>query len=110
MPLIFFSLKKEETMLTSKQRSYLKGLAHSITPAFQIGKGGVTPEMVTAIDDYLEANEIIKINVLNNCTEDARDVAETLSGRTRSQVVQVIGKKIVLYKESKKKSIELPKK
>jgi len=96
-------------MLTSKQRSYLKGLAQKIDPAFQVGKSGVTPEIVDAIDNYLEANEIIKINVLNNCMEDTKNVAEAIGGRTRSEVVQVIGKKVVLYRESKKKIIELPK-
>ena len=97
-------------MITSKQRSYLKGLAHKSVSAFQVGKGGASPELVEAIDNYLEAHEIIKINVLNNCMEDPRDVADTIGGRTRSEVVQVIGKKIVLYRESKTKNvIQLPK-
>lgn len=97
-------------MLTSKQRAYLKGLSHKSNSVFQIGKGGVTPEIIDAIDNYLEANELIKVNVLNNCMENPKDIGDTISGRTRSQVVQVIGKKIVLYRESKKKPvIELPK-
>lgn len=97
-------------MLTSKQRAYLKSIAHKKDSVFQIGKGGVTPEIIEAIDNYLEANEVIKINVLNNCMEDLRSISETVSGRTRSEVVQTIGKKIVLYRESKnKKVIELPK-
>lgn len=97
-------------MLTSKQRAYLKSLSHKSNSVFQIGKGGVTPEIVDAIENYLEANEIIKINVLNNCMDTPKNIADTISGRTRSQVVQVIGKKIVLYRMSKKKPIiELPK-
>lgn len=97
-------------MLTNKQRAYLKGLANSLNPVFQVGKNGVVPSVTEAVDDCLEANELIKISVLNNCDEPVRDIAEQLGGRTRSEVVQVIGKKIVLYRESKNnKKIELPK-
>jgi len=88
--------------MTSKERASLKALAHGLQAVFQIGKNGATPELVQGIDDYLEAHEIIKINVLNNCLEDPRNLAEVLSGRTRSQVVQVIGKKIVLFRKSNK--------
>lgn len=96
--------------MTSKQRSYLKGLAMKIEPIFQIGKGRITPELTEAIREALEARELIKISVLNNCLENPKDLAEVLSERTGATVVQVIGKKIVLYKESKnKKKIELPK-
>lgn len=95
--------------MTSKQRSYLKGLAMNMEPIFQIGKGRITPELTEAINEALEARELIKVSVLNNCLEDPHTLAETLSGRTKSEVVQVIGKKIVLYRESKKKKkIELP--
>lgn len=96
--------------MTTKQRAYLKGLAMTIEPVLQLGKGSVTPEFTMAVDEALEARELIKIHVLQNCTDDCREMAETLAGRTRSQVVQVIGKMIVLYRESKtKKKIELPK-
>lgn len=94
--------------MTSKQRAYLKGLAMNITPAFQIGKASLTPEFTKSILDLLEARELIKISVLKNCSDDPKELAEVLSERTHSEVVQVIGKKIVLYKESKnKKKIEL---
>ena len=97
-------------MLTTKQRAYLKSLANKLNPVFQVGKNGVAPTVTEAVDACLEANELIKISVLNNCEEDARDVADQISGRTRSEVVQVIGKKIVLYRESKdNKKIVLPK-
>ena len=77
---------------------------------FSVGKSAVTPEMVTSISDALEARELIKISVLNNCAEDPKAIAETLAGRTRSEVVQVIGKKIVLYRaNSEKPKILLPK-
>lgn len=95
--------------MTSKQRAYLKGLAMKIDPIFQVGKSNLTPEIVAAIDEALEARELIKISVLKNCTEEPREIAEIMGERTHSEVVQVIGKKIVLYRESKdKKKIELP--
>ena len=97
--------------MTSKQRSYLKGLAMTMDPIFQIGKSSVTPELTAAIAEALEARELIKITVLKNCLDDERSIAEVLAERTRSEVVQVIGKKIVLYKPAKdeaKRKIVLP--
>ena len=97
--------------MTSKQRSYLKGLAMTMDPIFQIGKSSVTPELTAAIAEALEARELIKITVLKNCLDDGRSIAEVLAERTRSEVVQVIGKKIVLYKPAKdeaKRKIGLP--
>ena len=96
--------------MTSKQRAYLKGLAMTMEPILQIAISSVTPELVLAVYEALEARELIKLHMLKNCFEDCNAVAQTLAERTRSQVVQVIGKKIVLYRESKtKKKIELPK-
>lgn len=96
--------------MTSKQRSYLKGLAMTMDPIFQFGKASLTPENTKAIAEALEARELIKINVLQNCADDPNEIAQIVAERTRSEVVQVIGKKIILYKESKdKKKIELPK-
>ena len=96
--------------MTSKQRAYLKGLAMNLDPIFQIGKNSMTPEVTKAIQEALDARELIKISVLQNCMDDPKELANVLAERTRSQVVQVIGKKIVLYKESKNhKRIELPK-
>ena len=96
--------------MTSKQRAYLKGLAMTMEPIFQIGKSSLTPENTAAVAEALEARELIKISVLQNCMDDPREIAEVLAERTHSQVVQVIGKKIVLYKEgkNKKKKISLP--
>ena len=97
--------------MTSKQRSYLKGLAMTMDPIFQIGKSSVTPELTAAIAEALEARELIKITVLKNCLDDGRSIAKVLAERTRSEVVQVIGKKIVLYKPAKdeaKRKIVLP--
>ncbi len=96
--------------MTSKQRAYLKGLAMTMDPIFQIGKASLTPEVTEAINEALEARELIKISVLKNCIDDPKEIAAVLGERTNSTVVQVIGKKIVLYRESKeKKKIELPK-
>lgn len=96
-------------MLNSKQRAYLMSLASKITPIFQIGKASLTPEIIDAVDAALEKRELIKISVLKNCFDDPREIADVMAERTRSQVVQVIGKKIVLYRQSKKKpTIELP--
>lgn len=103
--------KGTEIVMTSKQRAYLKSLAMTMDPIFQIGKSSLTPENTAAIAEALEARELIKISVLQNCMDDPNEIAQMVAERTRSQVVQVIGKKIVLYKEGKdnKKKIELPK-
>lgn len=96
--------------MTSKQRAYLKGLAMNLTPAFQIGKASVTPDIVTAIDENLVKHELVKLAVLKNCMDDPRAIAEMIADRTQSEVVQVIGKKIVLYKpDNKEPKIILPK-
>ena len=84
--------------MTSKQRAYLKGLAMTMDPIFQFGKNSLTPENTKAIAEALEARELIKINVLQNCADDPKEIAQIVAERTHSQVVQVIGKKIVLYK------------
>lgn len=97
--------------MTSKQRAYLKSLAIKLDPVFNVGKSSITPEFTEAISEVLETRELIKISVLKNCLDEPKEIAEVLAERTRSQVVQVIGKKIVLYKESRDhKKIELPKK
>ena len=96
--------------MTSKQRSYLKGLAMNLEPVFQIGKSSVTPENVEAIAEVFNTRELVKISILKNCLDDPKEVANTVAERTRSQVVQVIGKKFVLYKPFKENpKIILPK-
>ena len=98
--------------MTSHQSAHLPGLALTMDTILPLGKGGLTPENTAAVDEALAARELIKISVLQNCLEDPRQMAEVLAERTRSQIVQVIGKKIVLYREGKneKKKIELPRK
>ena len=97
-------------MMTSKQRAYLKSLAMTMEPILQLGKGSVTPEFTASVEEALAARELIKIHVLQNCADDPRALGEILAERTRAQVVQVIGRKIVLYREGKddKKKIVLP--
>ena len=96
--------------MTSKQRAYLKSLASNLDPIFQVGKSSLTPEVTEAIGESFNNNELIKVAVLKNCMDDPRAIAEAVAERTHSQVVQVIGKKIVLYKPYKDKpKIELPK-
>ncbi len=95
--------------MTSKQRAYLSSLANGMDPIFQVGKASLTPELVGSLSDALEKRELIKISVLKNCADDPNELADAIAGRTRSQVVNVIGKKIILYRRAKKNpKIELP--
>ncbi|MCI9072157.1 MAG: ribosome assembly RNA-binding protein YhbY [Lachnospiraceae bacterium] len=95
--------------MTSKQRAYLKGLASSLDPIFQVGKSSLTPQVTEAIGESFHTRELVKIAVLKNCMDDPRELAELVAERTHSQVVQVIGKKIVLYKPDKDNPrIQLP--
>lgn len=96
--------------MTSKQRAYLKSLAMTMDPIMQIGKFSLTPEVTSACDEALAARELIKINVLQNCPDTPKAISTVLAERTHSTVVQVIGKKIVLYREGKdaNKKIVLP--
>jgi len=86
--------------MTSKERAYLRSLASNISPIYQIGKAGVTPELTAGVCEAFNSRELIKVSVLKNCMDTPFNVANTLAERTGSQVVQVIGKKIVLYKEN----------
>lgn len=86
--------------MNTKERAYLKGLAQNITPVLSLGKSSLTPEFVEAAAEALKARELIKVNVLKNCIDDPGTLAITLGERTRSEVVQVIGRKIVLYKRN----------
>ena len=96
-------------MLTSKQKRFLKSKAHHLTPIFQVGKGGVNENMISQISNALEARELMKISILQNCEEDKDEVAKKIAKGSGSELVQLIGKTIVLYKESKEnKQIVLP--
>ena len=98
--------------MTTKQRAYLKGLAMNIDPIFQLGKGGLTTEYIDSVEEALEARELIKINVLKNCLDEPKELAYAIGENTNAEVVQVIGRKIVLYREARqpeKRKIVLPK-
>ena len=97
--------------MNSRQRAYLKGLAMNLDPIMQIGKASLTEENAAAIAEAMEPRELIKISVLKNCADDPKIIAAEIAKLTRSEVVQVIGKKIVLYKqadETKNRTINLP--
>lgn len=95
--------------MTSKQRAYLKSLASTMDVIFNIGKASLTPEMINSVNEALEARELIKLGVLKNCADDPKELAQIIADRSHSDVVQVIGKKIVLYRPNKKKpKIKLP--
>ena len=90
-------------MFTSKQRSKVRSIAQTIQPVTQIGKGGISDNLIVSLSDALEARELIKISVLNNIDEDAKALAVSLAEQLNAEVVEVIGKKIVLYRKSSKK-------
>ena len=97
-------------MLTGKQKRFLRAEAHHLNPIFQVGKGGVNDQMLRQLRDVLEARELIKVRILDNCEFDKNEVAETLAKGTGAELVQLIGLTVVLYKESKNnKKIILPK-
>jgi RNA-binding protein len=96
-------------MLTGKQRSFLRALANEVDPIFQIGKGGLNDNMITQFNDALEARELVKVSVLKNSLEDTKELCNEAARLTGAEIVQIIGKKFVLYKEStKNKVIDLP--
>lgn len=93
-------------MFTSKQRSTLRSLAQTIDPIGQIGKGGVSENMIESFSQALESRELIKITVLNNSDEEAKYVAQDLASALNAEVVCTIGHKVVLYRKSNKKGIK----
>ncbi|MFQ9933892.1 MAG: YhbY family RNA-binding protein [Lachnospiraceae bacterium] len=90
--------------MTSKRRAYLKGCAMTMDTIIHVGKSGVTPEITMAVNEALEARELIKINVLKNCLDDIHSISNVLAERTHSEVIQVIGRKIILFKQAKENS------
>lgn len=87
-------------MLTGKQKRFLRSKAHHVKPLFQVGKHGVTTNLNEQLSDLLEKRELIKVSILQNCSEDKQDVATQLAEGTKAEIVQVIGNNIVLYKKS----------
>ncbi|MET1014104.1 MAG: ribosome assembly RNA-binding protein YhbY [Paenisporosarcina sp.] len=96
-------------MLTGKQKRFLRSEAHHLTPIFQVGKGGVNDQMLKQISEALEVRELLKVSILTNNEDDKNEVAEKLAKGTKSELVQLIGLTVVLYKPSKEnKKIVLP--
>lgn len=96
-------------MLTSKQRAYLTGLSNDLEPVINIGVAGVTPEVVISCEEAFNTRELLKGSIMKMAPGDPREMAETLAGRTRSQLVRVIGRKFILYRPFKENpKIELP--
>lgn len=95
-------------MITPKQRAYLRKLSQNLDPIFQVGKSGVTPELVKAVDDALKVRELVKMNVLPTCEDDLELVADKVSKRTHSDVVMMMGHRFVVYRRAKKPVIEFP--
>lgn len=95
-------------MITGKQRAYLRSLANSLKPSIQIGKGGINENLIKELDQALELKELVKANVLKNSIESASEICAKASKETGSEIVQVIGNKFVLYRESKEnKTIDI---
>ncbi|MBQ9783408.1 MAG: ribosome assembly RNA-binding protein YhbY [Clostridia bacterium] len=95
-------------MLTSKQRAYLRGLANGIPAIMQIGKGGISENLAKTVSDALEARELIKLTVLENSMETPRAMADAIAEAVNADVVGVVGRKVILYRESvNNKKIEL---
>lgn len=88
--------------MTSKQRAYLSSQASTMNPIFQIGKASLTPEIISALDDALEKRELIKVSVLKNCIDDPKEIASVIGERTHSEVIKVIGKKMIFFRQAKK--------
>lgn len=96
--------------MNSKQRAYLRGLANNLISIFQIGKNGISDNLIKQIDDALEARELIKLNVLDTSPDEAINIANSLAHNTNSELVQIVGNKITLFRQKKKDSkINLPK-
>lgn len=97
-------------MITSKQRSYLKSLAHSLEPSVYLGKGGLTENIIKEVEVNLEARELVKVKLQDGCSLEPKEVANKIAEQLGAEFVQAIGKKFTLYRESKEnKQIELPK-
>ena len=99
-------------MITSKQRAYLRKLANTIDPIFQIGKSGISEEIINQLSNALEARELIKVHVLETAMLDIKEACNDVAGKLGAEPVQAIGSKFVLYRPCRKpqeRKIELPK-
>lgn len=90
--------------MNSKDRAYLRSLANNIEPIFQVGKSGISSNLIRQVDDALEARELIKLTVLETSPSNSLEIGNELADKTNSTLVQVIGRKITLYRKKKKDS------
>ena len=98
-------------MLTGKEKRYLRSLANTMDSIVQVGKGSVNDSVLFSLNEALEARELVKVKVLKNCLDEVDEVAEALAERSNSELVQVIGRNVLLYRRNENKPvIELPKK
>ena len=100
-------------MITSKQRAFLRKQANRLDPIFQIGKSGITEEVISQLALALESRELIKVHILETALLDAKEVINDVAARLKAEPVQAIGSKFVIYKRAnneKNRKIELPKK
>ena len=98
-------------MLTGKEKRFLRSLANTMEPIVQVGKAGVNESVLFSLQEALQARELVKVRVLKNCLDEVQDVAQELVLQSQSELVQVIGRNVLLYRQKKKKPvIELPKK
>ena len=96
-------------MLTKAQKQYLKGMANPLKPLVQIGKNGLTENVIKSANEVLEAHELLKVDVLKSCDEPIEELVLDLAGKTKSEIVSQLGRKIVLYRRNRQHStIELP--
>ena len=94
-------------MLTNKEKNYLRKLANPLSAIYQVGKEGLNPNQIKGINDYLEAHEIVKISLLKTCDGEVMEVALDLCSALKAEIVQLVGRSIILYRPSKKKIINL---
>ena len=95
--------------MTSKQRAYLRSLGNALEPIFQIGKKGLSEELITELDAALEARELIKVRILKSCSADLRELAESVARSLAADLVQTIGNNFLIYREALEgRKIELP--
>lgn len=95
-------------VLSSKQRAYLRSLGNDMEVVLQVGKGSISDALLKQADDALEARELIKMRVLKNSADEPAEVAAEIAAATQAEVVQVIGRNALLYRQSQKQRIELP--
>ncbi len=95
-------------LLTGKQRGYLRGLGAKLTPILQVGKSGISDQVIIQLEDALVARELIKVRVLPNCSQGVEEVASLLSEHAEAEIIQVIGRNMVLYKQGDQPKILIP--